>query len=41
MYPLSDVGIGGRSCSLEADDVDGGDSDVEYDGVYAQAFFRF
>jgi hypothetical protein len=42
---LSGVGLGieggVRSFSLELDDADGLDSDIEYDGVYAQAYFRF
>lgn len=42
---LSGVGLGieggVRTFSLELDDADDLDSDIEYDGFYAQAFFRF
>lgn len=42
---LSGVGLGVeggmRTFSLELDDADDLDSDIEYDGVYLQAFFRF
>lgn len=42
---LSGIGLGIegglRTFSLELDDVDGLDSDIEYDGAYVHAFFRF
>ena len=42
---LPDVGLGIdggiRTFSLELDDADGLDSDIEYDGVYAQTYLRF
>lgn len=42
---LSGIGLGieggFRTFSLELDDADGLDSDIEYEGAYVQAFFRF
>ena len=42
---LSGIGLGieggVRTFSIELDDADGLDSDIEYDGAYVQAFFRF